>query len=316
MATKQLISIVTPVYNEKENIPIFYRELLKATRKLAYTFELIFVDDGSIDESVDAIEQLKSNGITIRLVELSRNFGKEIATTAGLHAAKGNAVIIMDSDLQHPLHKIKDFVSKWSDGHDIVIGVRTVHKHETAIKKYGSKFFYQIMNRISEIDIIPHSTDYRLLDRRVVNAFNRFTERQRITRGLIDWLGFKKATVEFEALERQHGEASYTTAKLVRLARDSFTSHSLLPLKIAGYLGSIITPLAGIVGVLIIIENYVMHDPMGWAISGTAMLAVMLTFLVGIILICLGLVAMYITNIHGEVINRPLYVIRQDKEVI
>lgn len=314
--SKKLISIVTPVYNEAENLPLFYDAVSKIAKDGNFTFEVIFVDDGSSDDSISVIESLKTNKqSTVRLIELSRNFGKEIATTAGIEIAKGDAVIILDSDLQHPIDVIPDFIAEWERGTEVVIGVRTTHAHYNKIKKLGSELYYKLMNMMSETKIVPHSTDFRLLDRAVVDAFSTFTERQRITRGLIDWLGFKRGFVYFEANERLHGQPSYTLMKLTKLALNSFTSHSLFPLRFAGYLGAAFMFIFGILGVLVYIEMYILHDPMGLAISGSAMLAIVLLFAVGIILFCLGLIALYIANIHGEVINRPLYVVRRNKDL-
>ena len=309
-----LLSVVTPVHNEQQTIVPFFSALDAVAKTLAYKLELIFVDDGSTDESASAIRSLiGSSSLEVRLVELSRNFGKEIALTAGIEASEGSAVILIDSDLQHPPEKIPEFIASWEDGNEVVIGVRTRHASDTTIKRIGSRAFYRIMNSISETKSIPHATDFRLLDRVVVDAFSRFTERQRITRGLIDWLGFKRAVVYFEANDRLYGEPSYSTLKLFRLALNSFIAHSLMPLRIAGYLGTFITLFSGMLGVFIIIEHYWMNDPLKLNPSGTALLGIMLLFLVGVILACLGLIALYIANIHGEVTNRPLYVTRPER---
>ncbi len=310
-----LISVVTPVYNESKNIPIFLKQLNEVAHSLEHKLEVIFVDDGSRDDSVTVIEQLKPGKVAVRLIQLSRNFGKEIATTAGIEAAKGDAVVIIDSDLQHHISCMPEFVAKWREGYEVVIGVRATHEHYTALKKYGYKLFYEIMNRISETKIVPHSTDYRLIDRKVVDAFKSFTERQRLTRGLIDWLGFKRGYVYFETGKRLHGEPSYSNSKLIKLALNSFTAHSLFPLRLAGYTGLIFIMLFGALGLFTYIEVFLMGDPMGLNITGTALLAMLLLFAIGIVLCSLGLIALYIASIHGEVINRPLYVVRTEKEL-
>jgi glycosyltransferase involved in cell wall biosynthesis len=308
---RKLISIITPIYNEEKNIPIFYSEVNKVTKDLSYDFEVIFVDDGSRDRSTEVVKNLKATKVGIKLLELSRNFGKEIATTAGIEAATSDAAIVIDSDLQHPIEMIPQFIEKWEEGYDVVIGVRTVDAHANKIREWGSKMFYKILNYISETEIVPHTTDYRLIDKQVIEEFNRFTERKRITRGLIDWLGFSRAFIEFEAKERIHGKPAYTLKKLIALAIHSFTSHSLFPLRVAVYLGTFILITSGIAGVVIFINRYIMNDSWGWNITGTAMLAVILLFLIGLVLACLGLMALYIANIHGEVTNRPLYVLKR-----
>ena len=310
----QLISIITPMYNEEDNVVPFFKAITKVLDTLPYSFEILFVDDGSKDTSAKKVDGLKSKKHTVRLISLARNFGKEIATTAGIHEAKGEAAIILDSDLQHPIDRIPDFIKEWEQGNDVVIGVREDAGHSNGLKKLGSNTFYKIMNHISHTNIIPHSTDYRLIDRQVIDAFVQFTERERITRGLIDWLGFERSVVYFTPNEREFGTPSYTFYKLARLAMTSFTAHSLLPLKIAGYLGVVFIVFFGALGILVYVENYIMGDPMGLAISGTAMLAILLLFAIGIMLSCLGLIALYVATIHGEVTNRPLYVIRRRRK--
>lgn len=315
MSQKPLLSIVTPVYNEEKNVGLFYTHIRKILQPLPYQFELIYVDDGSRDGSARAMKSLKNQGnLTVRPLRLSRNFGKEIAVTAGLHEAKGDAVIVLDSDLQHPVDKIPEFIAKWQDGADIVIGVRTESGKDSIVKDLGSKVFYRIINRISETDIIPHATDFRLLDRHVVNEFVRFTERHRITRGLIDWLGFDREIVYFEANEREHGEASYSLKRLVGLAVTSFISHSLFPLRIAGYFGGILTIVSGVVGAFVLVEHVILDDVLGLAISGTAMITIALLFVCGVILSSLGLISMYLALMHAETTNRPLYVLRREGE--
>lgn len=309
---KKILSIIVPVHNEEQNIPLVYDELVKVFQGLSrYDYEVIFVDDGSRDGSWQQIEYLCRRDGKVRGLQFARNFGKEIATTAGIHHAKGDAVKIIDADLQHPPELIPVFVEKWEKGSDIVIGVRSTNQEEGAIKKYGSYFFYRILSAISETPIIPQGTDFRLMDRKVVNEFNRFSEKNRITRGLIDWLGFKRDYVKFDAPARQHGEASYSPLKLLKLAFSSFISHSMFPLRLAGYLGLGIIGLSGPLGLFIFVEKYLLGDPWNMRFSGPAILAVILLFLVGIVLVCLGLIALYIANIHTEVTNRPMYVIRK-----
>ena len=310
-----LISVIVPCFNESANIGPFYSALQAATKDLGYNFELIFVDDGSTDDTVKAIQTLSVKGPLVRVVELVRNFGKEVATTAGLHRALGEAAIIIDADLQHPPKYIPEFIAKWREGAEVVVGVRTTStEHATRLKRLSSTWYYRIMRTISDTDLTPGSTDYRLVDRMVIDEFNRFTERNRLTRGLIDWLGFTRAYVYFEPCKRLNGEAAYGYRKLFKLAINSVVSTSLLPLKLAGYLGGFITLLTLPLGIFIIIEKYLLHDPWNLNITGTAQLAIMLLFLVGIILICLGLIALYVASIYGEVVNRPLYVVRRRRK--
>jgi polyisoprenyl-phosphate glycosyltransferase len=311
---KKIISVVVPVHNEEENISTLYAELQKVFKKLVrYDFELIYVDDGSTDHSWRNILRLAEKDKRIKPLQFARNFGKELATTAGIHHASGLAVKILDADLQHPPALIPLFLEKWEKGAEIVVGIRTSNQKEGLIKKIGSYFFYKLFSLISDTPIIHRGTDFRLMDRKVVDEFNRFSEKNRITRGLIDWLGFKRAFVHFDAPPRLKGTPSYSPVKLLKLALSSFISHSIFTLRLAGYLGIIIIALSGPFGLFIFIEKYLLHDPWNLRFSGPAILAVIILFLVGIILICLGLIALYIANIHTEVTNRPMYVIRNGK---
>ncbi|MFH1145428.1 MAG: glycosyltransferase family 2 protein [bacterium] len=308
----KLISIIVPVYNEEVNLPALYQQLKQVLGQLLnYDHEIIFVDDGSVDNSLIMIEQLAKQDDKVKYLQFSRNFSKEIATTAGLQYAQGDAVVMIDADLQHPVELLTEFIRKWEEGHKVVVGVREKNQGEGYIKRTGSWLFYKIMEAIGETHMIPRGTDYRLLDRTVVNVFNRFTERERMTRGLLDWLGFPQAFVRFKACKRLDGEAGYSFVKLVRLASSSFVSHSLFPLRLAGYLGIIITVISGFMGLFMLIERFILDDMLNLKITGTAFLAVFNLFLIGIVLICLGLIALYIGNIHREVMNRPLFVVRK-----
>lgn len=314
---KKLISIIVPVHNEAPNIEKLYEELTKHTDTMPqHEFEFIFVDDGSRDESVLKIEDIARQDQRVRLVEFARNFGKEAAISAGLHASRGDAALMLDADLQHPPRLMRDFIRKWQNGADVVIGIREYDEKEKWFKKWASARFYQIMQKIAHTKITPHASDFRLLDRKVMDVFSRFTERNRITRGLIDWLGFKRAYVHFKADTRNAGEVSYKTRQLFKLAMNSFTAYSLVPLKLAGYLGTVILALATPTAIIMYVERYMLNDPLGWEIRGTAMLAILLVMMVGLVLACLGLISLYIANIHAEVTNRPLYIVRRHVEEI
>ncbi len=307
----KLVSIVIPVHNEAPNLRALYRELSVCIKRLAFGFEFIFVDDGSTDDSMEQLERLAKRDHRIRLVEFARNFGKEAAVSAGLHAAKGDAAIMIDADLQHPPDMICKFLAEWQKGADVVVGVRTYSKKESWFKRWSSDRFYQILQYIAQTKITPHASDFRLIDRRVMDVFSQLTERNRMTRGLIDWLGFHRAYIPFEARTRFAGERSYTFRQLFRLSLNSFTAYSLVPLKLAGYLGILILSTATPTAIFMYVERYILNDPLGWGIRGTAMLAILLVVLVGLVLACLGLISLYIANIHAEVTNRPLYVVRR-----
>jgi polyisoprenyl-phosphate glycosyltransferase len=306
---QQLVSIIIPMYNEAENARPIYRALTRVFRKLPYEFEMLFVDDGSEDDTVEQIMKLSEQDPRVKPVQLTRNFGKEVALSAGLHAAEGEAAIMIDADLQHPPGLIPKFIQKWEEGADLVIGVRKNYK-TSWFKRRCSSLFYKLMNKVSDTELMPHATDFRLVDRQVIDAFNRFTERNRITRGLFDWLGYRRALIPFDTRKRQNGTASYSFSKLIQLAIDSVVGHSIFPLRLAGYLGIAIIVICIPLGVFIIIDRYILMNPFGFDFSGTAILAVVNLVLSGVILSCLGLMSLYLANVHTEVTNRPLYVKR------
>lgn len=312
-ANMPLISIIIPVYNEAENLPVLYKEISRHSRVLPYKFEVLFVDDGSYDESAKVLHIFAHKDSRVRLIRFSRNFGKEAAVTAGLHAARGNAALIMDADMQMPPKLMKQFIRKWETGAEVVVGVFKSRKM-SHVKRWGASLFYKIMQQISPTKITPNATDYRLLDRKVINAFNQFTERNRITRGLIDWLGFNREYIYFEQAPRQFGTPTYSLRKLIGLAINSFTGYSLLPLRLAGYLGAFILTISIPGGLFLYLERYAFHDYLHLGTNGTTMLAVMTVFMIGVVLTCLGLMSMYIAHIHAEVTNRPLYVVRPEEQ--
>lgn len=311
MSLDKKISLVIPVYNEESNLSTLIDNLGVVLSNVDYDYELIFVNDGSVDRSAEIISGIIKINPKIKALEFSRNFGKEVAITAGINSCGGECCIIMDADLQHPVELIPDFIKKWEDGAEVVVGVREKNQHEGLVKKIGSWFFHKINNLISETEMAPRATDYRLIDKKVILEFNRFTEKNRIARGLIAWLGFKREYIYFIANPRYAGKPGYGFLKLAKLALSTFVSHSLFPLKLAGYMGVLITILSGLLAVFMLADKYFLKDYWRLNFSGPALLAVLLLFLVGIILCCLGLIALYIANIYGEVNNRPLYIIRQ-----
>ncbi len=310
MHKQKLISVVVPVYNEAKNLEPLHKALMQTLSSLPYDFEVIFIDDGSADNSAHLLHELAEKDSSIRVLQFARNFGKEAAVSAGLHSAKGDAAVMIDADMQMPPSLIGDMLARWEEGAEVVVGVFSA-RSMSFIRRTGAKIFYRIMRTIAHTKITPHATDYRLLDRQVIDAFNELPERNRITRGLIDWLGFERSYVYFEQAPRLHGEPTYSFSKLVTLAMNSFTSYSLVPLRLAGYLGVVILTLSIPAGIFLYVERFILGDPFNWAVSGTAFLAVMLLFLVGVVLACLGLISLYIAHIHSEVIDRPLYIVRR-----
>jgi len=310
------ISIIIPAYNEEKNIALIYAKLAEVFRSFdaeKYAFDMLFVNDGSTDNTIKEIEKLTQGDPRVRFIDFSRNFGKEVATTAGINNCDGDACIMIDADLQHPVECIPQFIEKWEQGCEVVVGIRNSSKSDSAVKKIGSKLFYAIINKIAEVEIVPNATDFRLMDCTVIDEFNRFTEVNRMTRALIDWLGFRRGYVHFDANERINGTASYDFWKLLKLAVNSFVSLSLVPLKLAGYLGICITLVSGVSGAYILFGKYFFHTPFASTFSDAENLAIFIVFLVGIILMSIGLISLYVANIHREVIGRPKYVIRKKK---
>jgi dolichol-phosphate mannosyltransferase len=309
MSSKKLISIVVPVYNEEKNIGDFYRESKKALSSYCsdFDFEFVFVDDGSRDASILELRQLANKNHEVRVIEFSRNFGKEVATSAGCHYAKGDAVVTMDADLQHPPELIRDFIDEWREGIEVVYTVRKENEGASFVKKLTSSMYWWIFNKISSYNSESRTTDFRLMDRRVIDEFNKFSERGRLFRGIIDWMGYKRKRIEFVAPERNNGNATYSYAKLFGLAINSLTAFSLMPLRLAGYFGIMITSISFLLLLFMLFNRFFGSDPI---FTPIAYVIVANTLLIGIVLICLGFIALYIARIHDEVTNRPLYIIK------
>ncbi len=305
------ISLVIPVYNEEKNIPLITEALEGVFKNLSYEWEIIFVNDGSKDESLNVLQKLSQKKKYIKVLDFSRNFGKEVATSAGCHYAWGDAVITMDADLQHPPESIPQFLSLWESGAEVVYTVRKETQGVGWFKKFSSGLFYWIFNRISDTKSESGTTDFRLMDKKVIEAFRNLPERERMFRGLIDWMGFRRERLEFVAGERKNGVAQYSYGKLLRLALNSFTSFSLFPLRLAGYLGILITIISGSLLFIMLLTRFLDAQ----VFTPLAIVAVSTMFLIGIVLMCLGLIALYIARIHTEVSGRPLYIIRESLNV-
>ena len=307
----KIISFVIPVYQEKDNLVLMYEALqyMMSGQSDQYDWEVIFVNDGSPDGSGEILEKLSQKEARCRVIELSRNFGKEIALSAGVDYAKGDAVIFLDADLQHPPDRIPDMLRCWEDGYEVVEMVRTYTEGEPWLRRLGSTLFYKILKFLSSTDILAKTTDFRLLDRKVVQELRRVEERQRMFRGIIDWLGFRKVRLDFEAPARKYGTPVYSYSKLLNLALNSFISYSSLPLKFIGALGVGITVISGLVlfwmtAVTLFADEY-------WNITPVAFIVVSNLVFTGVTLSALGLMSLYISKIYSEVQNRPLYTIRR-----
>lgn len=307
---KFMLSVVVPIFNEADGLLKFHKSLLEQVNIAASNnYEIIYCDDGSQDSGATIIQDLHADNKQVKLIKLSRNFGKENALSAGIHAAKGDAIITIDGDGQHPVELIADFVTKWRGGSEVVIGVRSTNSGEGWFKKIGSHYFYKLFNRLTGEQLIPGSADFRLIDKNVQEAFIKLEESDRMTKALIDWLGFKRSFVVFEAKPRQDGSAGYNRHKLVKLATHAFVSMTPVPLYIFGYVGVFITSGALLLGGAVLVEQVVLDDPWNWNFTGTAMIGILILFLVGIILMAQGMLSLYISHIHSQTKKRPLYII-------
>ncbi len=304
-------SVVIPIFNEQENLQWHHNKIVEFFNKLNRNFEIIYVNDGSTDDSLEIIRKIKAASKNTRFISLSRNFGKEAATSAGISEVSGDAAIIMDGDGQHPIELVETFIELWEKGNDVVVGIRRGNVGEGFVKKHGSRLFYKLLKFIGGKDVVAGTTDFRLIDKKVVDEFNKLTERNRVTRNLLDWLGYKRVEVPFEAEERHAGTATYSFRKLFKLAIDGIISHSTRPLKLIAALGMLISVFSAFAGLALAVQEYILGDPMNLSISGAALLAIFVTFLVGIVLVCQGLLALYIESVYYETQNRPLYVIAE-----
>jgi dolichol-phosphate mannosyltransferase len=307
---KTLISVVVPVYREEHGVRPMHAAIQRVFAGLPqYEFELIFVNDGSPDGSAAVIAELCREDPRCRLIDLARNFGKEIALSAGMPYVTGAAAICLDADLQHPPRYIPQMLEAWENGAEIVEMVRTAQDGESWVRKRFSDLFYWILNKISDVKISPKTTDFRLLDRKVVASIATITERQRMFRGLVDWVGYRKVAFPFEADARTTGKAVYSYAKLTNLALNSFISHSSLPLKFVGVIGVLISVASVLTLAFMVGDRYAFGNHLNF--SSVAILAVFNTVLIGLVLTALGLMSLYISKIYSETQNRPLVVVRR-----
>ncbi|MFT5465588.1 MAG: glycosyltransferase involved in cell wall biosynthesis [Verrucomicrobiales bacterium] len=308
MSERQLISVVVPVYNDEEVIEAFYERTTGVLNGLdGFAYQLVFVDDGSADRSVEVLKRLAAKDSAVKVVVLSRNFGHQIAVTAGIDVADGDLVVLIDSDLQDPPELIVEFIKKWREGYDVVYGVRTKREGETWFKRASAALFYRVLARITNVGIPEDVGDYRMMTRRFVEELKRLGERDRFVRGLVSWIGFKQAGVEYERGARQAGETGYTLRKLYRFAKDGITSFSTLPLRLVMYAGFAASALAFLYLLSVFIQKWAgVAEVRGWP---TMMIAIL--FLGGIQLISLGVIGEYIGRIFNEVKGRPIYVVKE-----
>ncbi len=299
-----VLSIVAPVYDEEILLPEFYRRVVAAIEPLGVSFEIVLVNDGSHDRSGAIMDELHAQDKRVKVIHFSRNFGHQIAITAGTDHATGQAVAVIDSDLQDPPEVIVDMYHKWREGYQVIYGVRTEREGETAFKRATASAFYRIIRRITNIDLPLDTGDFRLMDERVVAVMRGMREHHRFMRGLSVWVGFKQAGVPYRRDARKAGVTKYPLKKMLRFALDAITSFSYLPLQLATYSGFVIAGMS-VVAILIAIILRIT----GNGIAGQATTLVSVLFLGGIQLIFLGIIGEYLGRIYDEVKRRPVYIV-------
>jgi len=311
MKNKPTYTIIAPIYNEIDNIPLLYTRISEVMAQTGEPWEFVMVDDGSSDGSTEAILELKAQDDKVKSVIFARNFGHQIAVTAGLDYSKGEAVIIIDADLQDPPEVILDLIQKWKEGFEVVYAVRSKRVGETWFKLFTASAFYRLIQRITDVNIPMDTGDFRLLDRKVVQVLNGMREKHRFLRGMSVWVGFKQTGVEYERAERFAGETKYPLKKMIRFASDAITGFSYFPLQLAMYLGFISTGIS-IISILVVI---VLRLAGSQAFFGQATTLIAVLFLGGVQLISIGLLGEYIGRLYDEAKGRPLYITRENMEV-
>jgi dolichol-phosphate mannosyltransferase len=302
-----LVSLVVPVFNESEVIGVFYERATRALSALeGATYEILFIDDGSRDDSYGQLAGFAARDPHVRVLKFSRNFGHQIAITAGIDHARGDCVVIIDADLQDPPETVASMVAEWRRGFDVVYGVRSDRAGETRLKLATASMFYRLLGRLTNIHIPANVGDFRLMSRRVVDQLKQLREKDRFVRGLVSWVGFRQTGVKYHRDARYAGETKYPFRKMLKFSFDGITSFSTMPLKLATWTGSA----AAIIAVLYLISVFVQWM-LGYTVEGWATIMVAMLFLGSVQLICLGILGEYLGRIFNEVKPRPMYVIEE-----
>lgn len=302
----KLLTLIIPFYNEEENVEIFLKKTVPLLQSMEINYELLCVDDGSHDDTFLILKKQKKIFPEIKILSFSRNFGKEIAITAGFQYSKGDAVIPIDSDLQHPPETILEMLKLWERGNKVVLAKRKQRNSESIFSKIFSKKYYQLFNKVSKIKLPENIGDFRLLDREVVNELNKLNERERFMKGLFAWIGFESITIEYEEVNRQYGKSKFNLFKLWSFALEGIFNFSSLPIKIWSYLGFSIALIGFVYGTIEIIKSIIF----GTDVAGYTSTIAIVLFLGGIQLIGIGLLGEYIARIFVEVKQRPLFVLK------
>ena len=303
-------SIVAPCYNEEKSLPELYRRIKEVMDQTGEPWELVLINDGSADRTAELMHELHAADARIHYIDFARNFGHQIAVTAGMDYAQGEAVVLIDADLQDPPELILEMIEKWKEGYQVVYAVRSERKGESWFKLVTAKVFYRLIFRITEVKIPLDTGDFRLMDRKVVEAIKQMKERHRFIRGMTSWVGFKQTGVSYVREERFAGETKYPFRKMFKFAMNAITGFSYLPLQLATYLGFTIATLSGVGAIGVVIAR-LFGDPDNQPFFGQATTLVMVLFLGGVQLISLGIIGEYLGRIYDEVKGRPMYVVNE-----
>lgn len=302
------ITILVPCYNEQESLPALY-DALKSLMdgNASYQWEVLLVNDGSKDKTIEIVKQIRTQDKRFCYVDLSRNFGKEAAMLAGFDYATGDAVVIMDADLQHPPHIIPKMLKKWEEGYDDVYGKRLSRGKESWLRKQLSIIYYRLLQKTTRVEVLPNVGDFRLLDKKCIEELKKLRETERYTKGMYCWIGFKKASVEFETQDRIAGESSMSLKSLFSLAIDGITSFTVAPLKLSAILGFVVSFVAFIYMCYVLCKTIFVGED----VQGYPTLVILILFLGGVQLISLGIIGEYLGKIFNETKNRPVYVVSE-----
>lgn len=301
------ITIIIPCYNEAQSLPLLHAELCKLSEsESGYNWEYLFINDGSRDTTIEELEKLHTQDKRCNYVDLSRNYGKEVALLAGFDYATGDCAVIMDADLQHPPHVVHEMLRKWEEGYDDVYARRKSRGKESWLRKRLSLAYYRLLSKSTRIDVLPNVGDFRLLDRRCIDALRQLREQSRYTKGMYCYIGFKKTFVEFETQDRVAGQSSMSYSVLVRLAMEGLTAYTTSPLQWATGIGIIISLTSFLYALWVIVKTIVWGDP----VAGFPTLMIAILFLGGVQLLSLGIIGEYLGRVFNETKNRPVYFVQ------
>ncbi|HET9162855.1 MAG TPA: glycosyltransferase family 2 protein [Solirubrobacterales bacterium] len=300
-------SFVLPVHNEAGNLDELYRRIATVMEGVGEPFEVIFVDDGSYDESLEVMKAIRGRDLRVKLVSFSRNFGHQAAITAGLDLSRGDATIVMDSDLQHPPEVVPRMISSWREGFEIVNAIRADRSGETVFKRFTARMFYWLLCRLSHIEMSPNVGDFRLIDRKALDAFKSLRESTRYLRGMFSWVGFRQTALPYEYRDRHAGEPKYNFRRMLTFAVNGLVSFSNAPLELALHIGFVVAGLSFLAGIGDLVAKILAVD----TVPGWLSITITVSFLGGMQLLILGVMGIYMSRMYEEIKSRPLYIVRE-----